>query len=72
MKINKLFQVSAVALLVTMTWACKKESSRSTGWEYNNAKNGGFEVRPFAEQQTGPDWYSLKAVRSPWATPRTM
>ena len=54
MKINKLFQVSAVALLVTMTWACKKESSRSTGWEYNNAKNGGFEVRPFAEQQTGP------------------
>ena len=32
----------------------KKESS-STGWEYNNSKNGGFELNTkFEEQETGP------------------
>ena len=32
----------------------KKESS-TTGWEFNNSKNGGFEVRQdFVEQKTGP------------------
>jgi gliding motility-associated lipoprotein GldJ len=28
--------------------------SQTTGWEYNNSKNGGFEVRPYIEQETGP------------------
>ena len=28
--------------------------SRSTGWEYNNPANGGFEVSEYAEQVTGP------------------
>lgn len=31
-----------------------KEKSSVTGWEYNNTKNGGFEVRPYAGQVTGP------------------
>ncbi len=54
MKINRLFQVSALTAAILLGGACKKEASRSTGWEYNNPKNGGFEVRPFADQQTGP------------------
>jgi sulfatase modifying factor 1 len=28
--------------------------SSVTGWEYNNTKNGGFEVRPYSGQVTGP------------------
>jgi gliding motility-associated lipoprotein GldJ len=34
--------------------ACKKEQSSTTGWEYNQPKNGGFEVVPYEEQETGP------------------
>ena len=41
------------ALLVTMS-SCKKETSPTTGWNYNDAKNGGFEVAAFEEQATGP------------------
>ncbi len=64
MKINKLFQLSALVGAIFLFGACKKigsgsgsnsgSSSSSTGWEYNNPKNGGFEVRKFADQQTGP------------------
>ncbi len=42
-----------MALLGTLA-SCKKESSPTTGWNYNDAKNGGFEVAPFEEQATGP------------------
>ncbi|MDP4265853.1 MAG: SUMF1/EgtB/PvdO family nonheme iron enzyme [Bacteroidota bacterium] len=34
--------------------ACRKEQSMTTGWEYNNPKNGGFQVVPYLEQETGP------------------
>ncbi|MCW5932503.1 MAG: gliding motility lipoprotein GldJ, partial [Bacteroidetes bacterium] len=35
--------------------ACKqKEKSATTGWKYNDEKNGGFEVTPYTEQETGP------------------
>lgn len=34
--------------------SCKKERSTSTGWTYNDAKNGGFENVPYVEQETGP------------------
>ena len=54
MKVQKWFHVSAVVAALLLTGACKKEVSRSTGWEYNNSKNGGFEVRPFQDQGTGP------------------
>ncbi len=54
MKINGVLKVFALVLIVFGTGACKKEGSRSTGWEYNNPKNGGFEVRDYLEQQTGP------------------
>jgi len=54
MRINRIFQVSALVAAILMATSCKKETSRSTGWEYNNPKNGGFEKREFADQQTGP------------------
>jgi gliding motility-associated lipoprotein GldJ len=41
----------AAALLLS---SCAKEKSSTTGWEYNNEKNGGFEKVPYHEQETGP------------------
>jgi len=43
-----------LATLTIGMGSCKKELSKSTGWEYNNSDNGGFEVAPFLEQETGP------------------
>jgi len=35
--------------------ACKnKQQSSTTGWKYNDPKQGGFEVLPYLEQATGP------------------
>ena len=35
--------------------SCGLEQSSSTGWNYNDAKNGGFQKMPFEEQETGPN-----------------
>ncbi|HNW98096.1 MAG TPA: SUMF1/EgtB/PvdO family nonheme iron enzyme [Bacteroidales bacterium] len=48
--ISKLFLAVAILSLA----ACKKDQSSTTGWEYNQPKNGGFEVVPYEEQETGP------------------
>ncbi len=57
------FRTSAVVLIaVLLLQACsifkgKKSDpnvSQTTGWEYNNKDNGGFEVAIGAEQKTGP------------------
>lgn len=34
--------------------SCKKETSPSTGWNYNDPSMGGFEVVSYQEQETGP------------------
>jgi formylglycine-generating enzyme required for sulfatase activity len=34
--------------------SCGKEQSPTTGWNYNDSKNGGFQVVPYEEQETGP------------------
>lgn len=34
--------------------SCGKERSPVTAWEYNNPKNGGFDVPAYEEQETGP------------------
>jgi len=39
------------ALILT---SCNKPKSNTTGWRYNDEKNGGFEVVPYDEQETGP------------------
>ena len=52
MKSNKLIIVLSSVLILA---SCAKEKSSSTGWEYNNSKNGGFETNnKFQEQITGP------------------
>ena len=34
--------------------SCSKDQSNATGWNYNDSKNGGFEVVEYAGQETGP------------------
>jgi len=46
--------MAVVATASLMLTSCKKDVSSTTGWEYNNPKNGGFEVVPYEEQETGP------------------
>ncbi|MDP4282396.1 MAG: SUMF1/EgtB/PvdO family nonheme iron enzyme, partial [Bacteroidota bacterium] len=54
MNLGRIFTVLTLATAIVSLGSCKKELSRTTGWDYNNTKNGGFEVRPYMEQQTGP------------------
>lgn len=34
--------------------SCQKDGSNTTGWNYNDPKNGGFEVVSYEGQETGP------------------
>ncbi len=43
-----------VAAGVLMLSSCNKETSPVTGWNYNDPKNGGYELLPYSEQETGP------------------
>lgn len=52
---NKIAKLGSLLLIFIFILAsCKNERSSTTGWEYNNPDNGGFEVYPFMEQITGP------------------
>ena len=52
MKSNQLILALSSSLFL---FSCSNEKSSTTGWEYNNSKNGGFEVNnKFHEQITGP------------------
>ena len=47
----KVLFAATIALLVS----CKsKETSSTTGWKYNDPKNGGFEVADYKSPITGP------------------
>jgi gliding motility-associated lipoprotein GldJ len=49
--------VSLVILAFLFMESCgggKKSASSTTGWDYNNPDNGGFEVKYVDEQKTGP------------------
>jgi gliding motility-associated lipoprotein GldJ len=48
--VNKSMFVAISILAVS----CSKDVSTSTGWEYNNSDNGGFDNVPYVEQETGP------------------
>lgn len=63
MKTQKTLLVLSAVLCAMVFTGCKKEVSRTTGWEYNNAKNGGFEVRPYQEQLTGPGLVFIEGGR---------
>lgn len=43
--------LAAVALLAQ---SCAKPKSGTTGWNYNDKDNGGFEVTAYEQQETGP------------------
>ena len=49
-KLSKLAFITGVVIIAS----CSKERSPVTGWAYNEPKNGGFEVVPYMEQETGP------------------
>ena len=52
MKINKLILAISILFIIS---SCSRKNTSSTGWDYNNSKNGGFEVNTsFKEQMTGP------------------
>lgn len=53
MKYFKAF--SAFFILFALIFSsCSEEKSATTGWDYNNPKNGGFQVVDYIEQPTGP------------------
>ncbi len=47
-------KVAVVGLLTSLVMSCSYERSSVTGWDYNNPMNGGFEKKPYEEQETGP------------------
>ena len=52
MKTNKLILAIGSILILA---SCSRNQSSTTGWEYNNSKNGGYETNErFTEQVTGP------------------
>jgi len=53
MKITS-FKVVVVLLVASIITSCNYETSPVTGWDYNNPANGGFEKKPYEEQETGP------------------
>ena len=54
-KRNIIGKLSVVTLFILIMSSCtKKEQSSTTGWDYNNPENGGFEVKAYEEQETGP------------------
>jgi formylglycine-generating enzyme len=59
-KITKLVFVLAGALTLA---SCHKETSPVTGWNYNDPDNGGFQVLPYSEQETGPGLVLIEGGR---------
>ena len=45
---------SLVIIFSILAVSCSKERSATTGWDFNNPDNGGFEKMPYEEQETGP------------------
>lgn len=48
---KKLFVIVAASLMLI---GCGRERSNTTGWEYNQPRNGGFQKVPYFDQETGP------------------
>ncbi len=53
MKRSNLYLFLTVLLLLGAS-SCGKEKSSTTGWNYNDSKNGGFQVQKNHEQELGP------------------
>ena len=46
--------ISIVILSMLIFTSCSHETSKSTGWNYNDRKQGGYDVHGFSEQVPGP------------------
>lgn len=46
--------VISLGIILVLFTSCMKQSSPTTGWDYNDPKNGGFQKGPYIEQETGP------------------
>jgi len=55
--------VTGTLVCVLLLSACKKEASPTTGWAYNNPKNGGFEKSSYQNQITGPGLVFIEGGR---------
>jgi formylglycine-generating enzyme len=57
-KISRFSSLAALLFIpaaATLLPGCKgKEQDTKTGWNYNDSKNGGFDVAEFQDQETGP------------------
>ena len=63
MKSFKNYTFILIGVISFLMASCSRERSSSTGWEYNNPKNGGFEKIPYAEQETGPGLVLIEGGR---------
>jgi len=57
MRLNSIFKVVTLLLITVTLFSCgktKKMESTATGWKYNDAKWGGFNVPDKVNQDTGP------------------
>jgi gliding motility-associated lipoprotein GldJ len=54
MKIRLLLIVAVISFGLLALVSCRGKQSATTGWNYDDPKNGGFEYGNFVEQQTGP------------------
>jgi hypothetical protein len=51
----RLFKLMSLVLLGAFVIAsCSRETSKTTGWSFNDPKQGGFQKVPFLDQETGP------------------
>ena len=54
MKIKKLIPILLGITAIISTTSCERKTSSTTGWNYNDEKNGGFEYVFYEGQETGP------------------
>jgi formylglycine-generating enzyme len=54
MEIRKITSTAIALAGIFALMSCGKETSPVTGWNYNDPDNGGFQVLPYTEQETGP------------------
>lgn len=50
----KTLRFLAVAFAGLVIASCSRDASESTGWDYNNVSQGGFQKVPYVDQETGP------------------
>ena len=61
--VKKSTALFGITMLLFSASSCKKEVSGTTGWTLNDPKNGGFEVIPYYEQETGPGLVLIEGGR---------